>query len=129
VTYEHRSRPKAAPGVAADSIVPHPSDVRAGVDLAALSREQMDVWLSGYSSGFEFGLDRGYERGRDAEREEVAALQRRAVAVVHGLASVPPWGTRADRMARMERAAERVAAELEEIRREMSSSRSSRRSA
>ena len=106
----------------------------ADVDLTCLTRAQWDVWLSGHVSGYGLGLDHGYARGREAEREDVAAIQRRAVAVVHGLASVPPWGTRAERLARMERAAGRIAAELEEIRRGMpsswpSSSRTARRSA
>ena len=83
-------------------------------DLGNAPIDLLNAFLAGYEAGVSWGLDEGYRRGYAACDAEIAGLQRRAVAIVHGLASVPPFGTRTERLARMERAAERIKAELAE---------------
>lgn len=61
------------------------------VDLA--DEGEWAIFVNGYESGY----THGYEAGIEAERAEVAALQRAAVEVVHALAEVSARDVVADR--------------------------------
>lgn len=53
-----------------------------------LTGDQLDLWMSGYASGYLTGL----ERGREVERDEIATLQREAARIVRTLAMGPARG-------------------------------------
>ena len=57
------------------------------IDLMALDRAEWDLFAVGFSSGYAHGL----EAGREQLDAELAALQRRAHAVVQAAARVPAW--------------------------------------
>jgi hypothetical protein len=68
-------------GAAATGYGPRPTN------LATLTGEAWDAFLSGYSSGYVAGID----RGRELADEEAATLHREAVRVVLAMANLDAW--------------------------------------
>jgi hypothetical protein len=64
-------------------------DSRDPLNLLTLTRRELDVYNEGRLDGYLEGEDVGYRRGYAACDEEIARLQRAAVAVVHRLARIP----------------------------------------
>jgi len=61
-------------------------------ELPRLSSNEWDDWLAGYVVGYRHGI----AAGREHEREEVASLQRAAVATVRALSELPERDRAAD---------------------------------
>ena len=81
-------------------------------DLLVYTRAEWDAFLEGVAHGW----DAVYARGRFDENESIAAVQRYAVGIVDAASRWPLPLSRDQRMARSRAAAERIAAELDELR-------------
>lgn len=93
--------------------------VRAALPLHPLDSPDpviLDAYLVGRHDEREYGQSAAYARGRRDEAEAMAEVQRHAAGIVEAASRWPVPLSRDQRMARSRAAAERIAAELDELR-------------
>lgn len=83
-------------------------------DITAMTDHELDIAMAYYRMGMEAGRSRGYDAGYRSAEEDIAALQRTAVAFARAAASSPTYAQLADMRGDHDRA-ERARADQQRI--------------
>lgn len=96
MTQAHESRPEKATPEAAKSFGGDYDQYSDTTDITTLGRAEWALAMEFYQSGYAAGV----AAGRRYESEELAAIQREAVRIVHAMANISPRDRDADRARR-----------------------------